>query len=403
MNPRLQAMTAEFEKLRSAITAIETKAASENRDLTEHEQTDVDTLYDRAEKLRPEIEAAAEKVRSLNATAEILSRVGLTPKAVEEKRSEFKTPSVGEFLAMHNRSLREYDSEAKEYMRAVAQQGLADNSGVVPQLILGDLIKFVDPSRPALNSFGTRPMWTGDGRRPRVTQSTSVAVQSAEFAELASQKMLITKDSLTRGTYGGYVEISEQDAEFTDPGMMQIIMEDLAEQYGVTTGNVVADTFVTACTNTTEVGGAAGALTGVTNANLVAAFWAAALQVYNQCKKLPDTMWVSADMWANLGARLDLDERPLFPGISPTNASGTMEGVASWGGRPVNLDFVVDPNFASGTIIIGRKQYGEVYETIKGTAVGAFNVGTLATQVGYRGYLGTYFRAEGFTRLVNAA
>lgn len=408
MNPRLTAMTAEFEKLRSAITTIETKAANEGRDLSDHEQTDVDQLYSRAEALRPEIEAAAEKVRSLNATADILSRVGLTPKAVEEKKADFKAPSVGEYVAMHVRSYfaekgDRPDSEAQEFMRAAAQQGLADNSGVVPTPIIGDLIKFVDPSRPALNSFGTRPMFVGTSYRPRVTQHTSVAVQSAEFAELASQKMLITKDALSRATYGGYVEISEQDMEFTDPGIMQIIMQSLAEQYGVTTGNVVADALVTAATNTYEEPGGASALTALTNDELTAAFWAMALQVYSQCKKLPDTLWVSTDMWANIGARVDTTDRPLYPGISPTNASGTMEGVASFSGRPVNLNFVVDPNFASGTVVMGRAQYGEVYETIRGTVTGAFKPSTLATEVGYYGNLGTYFRAEGFVRLINAA
>ena len=404
MNPRIKSLQEQFDKVRSGIEAIQTKAANEGRDLTDAEQADVETLFARAEELRPTIEGEAEKVRSLQSTADVLARIGLSAPATTIAQAKAPDlPTVGEFIAMYNRSLRQ-DPEAMEFMRAAAQQGLADNSGVVPTPILGDLIKFVDPARPALNSLVTRPMWTGTGYRPRVTQSTSVTSQAAEFTELASQKMLITKDALTRNTYGGYVEISEQDAEFTDPGVMQIIMEDLAQQYGVTTGNVVADALVAAATNTYELTGAAGAISTVANADLIKGLWAGANQVYTQCKKLPDTLWLAPNVWADFGGRTDTTGRPLFPQLGVQNSTGTLDGVGAWAGSPLaGIRMVVDPNFATDVMVIGRSQYGEVYEQIKGTAIGAFNVGTLATQVGYRGYLGTYFRAEGFVKFVNAA
>ncbi len=412
MNPRIKALQTEFDKVRSGIETIQTKAANEGRDLTDAEQADVDTLFKRAEDLRPVIETEAEKVRGLQSTAEVLARIGLSaPATITTAKPERPLPSVGEYITNYNRSLRG-DAEAAEFVRsfqaefarAAAQQGLSDNTGLVPTPILGDLIKFVDPARPALNSLTQRPMWTGTGYRPRVTQSTSVAVQAAEFSELASQKMAITKDALTRATYGGYVEISEQDAEFTDPGAMQIIMEDLAQQYGVTTGNVVADALVAAATNTYELTGAAGAISTVANADLIKGLWSGANQVYTQCKKLPDTLWLAPNVWADFGGRTDTAGRPLFPQLGVQNSTGTLDGVGAWAGSPLaGIRMVVDPNFANDVMIIGRSQYGEVYEQIKGTAIGAFNVGTLATQVGYRGYLGTYFRAEGFVKFVNAA
>jgi len=53
-------------------------------------------------------------------------------------------------------------------------------------------------------------------------------------------------------------------------------------------------------------------------------------------------------------------------------------------------------------MIIGAAKYAEVREQQKGLARGAFKPGTLATEVGYRGYMSLYFRAEGFVRIVNA-
>lgn len=412
MNPRIKALSAEFDRLKAGIKTIHDRAEAEHRDLTTDEQTQADELYNRAEVIRPEIEAEAAKSRSFTATAEILAGLGLEPKSTDDKRRSTNEPAApqmtpGEYLVLYNRASRG-DTDAGELLRsfhdrAAQQQALADNQGVVPDLLIGDLVKFVDAQRYTINSLGTKPMFRGNGRRPRVTQSTLIAAQATEFTEMSSRKMLITRDNLTRGTYGGYVEISEQDDEFSDPAMMQILLQDLAEQYAFITNDIVADALVAAATNTFELTGAAGAISTITNTNLNKGLWAAAGQVYTQCKQLPDTIWASVDIWQDFGGRVDTTERPLFPTLGPTNAAGTMEGVGSFGGRPVNLNFVVDPSFAAGTLIVGAKKYGEVYEQNKGLARGAFKPGTLSTEVGYRGYLATYFRAEGFVRVVNAA
>lgn len=413
MNPRLRALQAEFDRLRSGIDAIHNRAATDgNRDLTEEETADADALYDRAEKLRPEIEALAEKHRSFSATADVLQRLGMAPAPAATAvltRSAEPEMTAGEYLAMFHRAERFESPDAIERLRAIteharATQALADNAGVVPTLILGDLIKFVDSMRPTINSLTRRPMFKGDGRRPRVTQTTQVGAQAAEFDTLSSRKMAIVKDNLSRGTYGGYVEISEQDDEFTDPGMLQILLEDLAEQYGIITDDVVADALVAAATNTYELTGTAGALSNVTNANLHKGLWAAALQVYTQCKRLPDGMWCAPDVWAEFGGRVDTTDRPLYPSMGTTNASGSMTIASFEGGKPIQLDkFVVDPNFAAGTLILGNSKYGEVYEQDKGMARSLLSPSKLSTEVGYRGYLSTYFRAEGFVKVVNAA
>jgi len=286
-----------------------------------------------------------------------------------------------------------------------AQQALADNTGLVPTPIIGELIKFVDSERYLINALGTEPMFTGTASRPRVTQATLIGAQATEFTELSTRKMLITKDALTRGTYGGYVEISEQDQEFTDPSVLQIVIEDLAQQYGLITDTAVCTALVAAATNTFEMSGAAGAVSANTSpTSWNSALFGAAGQVYTQSRKLPTHFFCSVDVWVALGGLVDTAGRPIYPSLNPQNSNGMVDGVTNFQASPAGLKFVCDPNFAANTAIVGAvsRQTANVYEMIKGTATGAFKPGTLATEVGYRGFLGTYFRAEGFVRLVNA-
>jgi HK97 family phage major capsid protein len=413
---RLTALRQQFQTVKTAIDTIE-RGIPAGEDADDDTQAELDKLFDRAEQIKAELEPLAAKYESLEATAGIIAKLGLTNPAAgttDRAQQQPETPdiSIGEYLTTFNRARALGDRDALEQIqewrqaygvidRAPAQQALADNAGVVPQPVVAPLIKFLDAQRYAINSMRRLPMFTGSGNRPRVTQNTNVAVQAAEFGELATRKMLIVRDALTRGTYGGYVEISEQDEEFTEPAMMQIIIEDLAEMYANVTEDVVADALVAAATNTFELPGATPLNTSPAD-EVHKGLFTAANQVYTQCKKLPDTLWASPDMWAFIGGLTGSDLRPIYPNLSPMNAGGTMEGVVSWQGNPLGLKFVVSPGFAANTLVLGNSMYAEVREQDKGLARGAFKPGTLSTEVGYRGYLSTYFRAEGFVRIIDA-
>ena len=81
------------------------------------------------------------------------------------------------------------------FHRAAAHQTTADNAGLLPESIVEPVLNFVDNSRPLVNAIGTTDLGTGSWAYAKVTQHTQVDVQSAEKAELASRKMLITKTS----------------------------------------------------------------------------------------------------------------------------------------------------------------------------------------------------------------
>jgi HK97 family phage major capsid protein len=401
-NPRLVALRSEFDKVRAGIEAIEKKATDDNRDLSDSEQADSDALYARAETLRPDIESLADKERSISAVADVLSRLeGSRPTPANHVRNETvdPVPTPGEYVTTYLRSFT--DREAvdqvqewnKTYKRVLDNTVLADNAGLVPAPILGDIVKFIDASRPVVNSLTKRPMYVGDGKRPRIVTHSEVAEQANEFDELASTKMSIVKDSLTRKTYGGAVNISKQDIEFTDPGMLQVLIEDMFDQYGISTDNAAADGLVAAATNTTIL-----SPTESDSAVVIAALFEGANEVYTNSKRLPDTLWAAPDRWAWLGSLADGDGRQMFPSLNPMNAMGSLE-LTSFSGNPLGLRFVVDPNFASGVMVIGNSKFGEVYEQQAGL-LRVEQPSTWSVQVAVGGYMSLYFRAEGFSEFV---
>lgn len=415
--PRVETLAAEADKLRAQIATLE---AADN--LSSEAGADLEAAYTRLEEITPDLERSTRRLTAVNAAAALQQAIAGRPSPADPAGGDLvrsNLPTAGEYLAAYLATaaqaaggspagdaadrLRAWNDDL---MRAPAQQAIADNAGVIPSPIVADLVKFVDPERYLVNALGTRPMFMGTSTRPRVTQTTQVGAQATEFIELATRKMLIVKDALTRNTYGGYVEISAQDAEFSDPGMLQIIQQDLAEQYGIVTDAAVCAALVTAATNTLEMAGAAGAISAITvPATWATAFATGAVQVFTQSKKLPTHLLVSADVWGTLLGLVDSTGRPVYPMLGPTNANGSFpNGVVSFEtpNGPLSLRFVVDPNFAANTAIIARGQFAEVYEAQRGITVGAFKPGTLSTELGYYGFLGTYMRAEGFVRLVNA-
>ena len=76
---------------------------------------------------------------------------------------------------------------------------------------------------------------------PIVTQQPAVAVQGSagaaadEKAELTSQKMTITRTTVTAVTYGGYLNVSKQDIDFSSPPIMQEVIDGLAAAYAIQT------------------------------------------------------------------------------------------------------------------------------------------------------------------------
>lgn len=170
------------------------------------------------------------------------------------------------------------------FFRAAEHQTTGDNLGVIPDPIVGEVVNFVDAARPLVNVLGPRPLPSNTWHRPVVTQSTSVAKQGSagaeadEKSELVSQKMVLGRLDATAVTYGGYVNVSRQNIDFTNGQIMDIIIRDLAAQYALQT-EAALGTELDASTAT-----AVGYGASPTADTIKAALWAAAGDIYGTTK-----------------------------------------------------------------------------------------------------------------------
>src|SRR5207342_3106104 len=173
------------------------------------------------------------------------------------------------------------------FTRAAAHQKTSDNLGVVPDPIIGDVVNFIDASRPLVNFLGPQNMTSATWYRPKVTQRTLVAAQGSagaaadEKSELSSQKMPITRLTGTAVTYGGYVNVSRQDIDFSQPSMLDVVINDLASQYAVQT-EAALGVLVGNQANNVELTGAGAAALAV--GPLTEGLWTAVANVYATMK-----------------------------------------------------------------------------------------------------------------------
>jgi len=289
------------------------------------------------------------------------------------------------------------------YMRAAAHQKTSDNLGVVPDPIIGDVVNFIDASRPAVNFLGARDLPSATWYRPKVTQRTLVAAQGSagaaadEKSELTSQKMTITRLTGNAVTYGGYVNVSRQDIDFAQPSMLDVVVQDLASQYAIQT-EAVLGTLVQTQANNIEVAGSAGSETA---ANLSAALWAAAAAVYTAVKGQGRIFLVVPPSRLALWGQL-------FAPINPQNAQSSGFNASDFGsgilGNISGIPVICSPGYPTVTNHLGSVMSSaaiEVYEQ----RVGALQVtepSVLGVQVAYAGYFTPMLiETAGVQRIVN--
>lgn len=267
---------------------------------------------------------------------------------------------------------------------ALQDQTTADTPGILPTPIVGDVVNTIDASRPFITSVGARSMGGIPGKqfsRPKVTQHVQVGKQAAEKTEVASRKMIIGSVDFLKETYGGAVDISRQDIDWTSPSAWDALVRDLSAVYGAETENAVADAFAAAVT----------ASVGATTADLAGwatALYAAAASCYQggaaagstPMGKLPNRLWMSTDMWATFGAMTDVARMVTVPGVFSTG------DLSSFSGDVLGVPRVVVPSFPAGTAILGPSDGYEVYEETIGL-LSAVEPSLLGVQVAYGGYI----------------
>lgn len=378
----LARIAAEIEERQSFVDGLVEDAEKNGRDLNEQEMELVTRARERVGKLSDQMEPLKEARRiSHESSAKIAELAGFMQDRAEEKPREPEYDSPGAYLVERWRAGLGSEEAVRRldlYHRAAAHQTTADNPGLIPTPILAPVISFVDSNRPLVTWLGPRQLPGQNWNRPKVTQHTSVAVQSAEKAELVSQKMTISKIPGTATTYGGYVNVSRQNIDFTQPGIMDVVINDLAGVYATQTEAAACAAFDAAAT-------AGLALpTGANTADqLAASLWDAASKIYTATKGQGRVAaFMSPAMLAAIG--------PLFPPVPaiPSQSPGGMSAADFNSGLVGNVSGIpvyVSPGVGASRILVFSSAAAEVYED----RIGSLQVvepSVLGVQVAYAGY-----------------
>ena len=394
---KLTVLKEEFTSLKTGIEKIEAAAESAGRDLTDSEQMDVDKLYERASAIKPQIESEAEKHNNIAEVGNILDRISV-PHASKNRASapSDKEMTAGEFLSNALKvqaglmSADEHLDRASAYIDR-ASQVVADTAGIVPEPIIGDLIELYDSTRPVFNSFTSRPMpqYGKTFSRPKITQHVATGNQATELTAVASQKMVIGSDTVTKFTEAGYLDLSQQDVDWTDPAALQLVLQDFVKVYSRRTevrasAFLVAGVTATSTWNISDVG------------NAVKTFVDAFLAVGNSAEEDPDTCWMDRTSWGQLAQLTNT-------GDDRTALSMIKETLTDYGVTPPNFvvgRFLATADATPGPVrIVGSSRLVESYEQTNGLLQVA-QPDILGQRVAYSGYGAHFITPAGFVKLV---
>jgi HK97 family phage prohead protease len=285
-----------------------------------------------------------------------------------------------------------------EALRAAAPDVVtSDTPGVLPTPILGPVYNNFIGRRPVVDAVGAKSM-PGGGKvfiRPEVTTHTSIGASLAEMTN-QSGTFVVSSNQVTKQIFGGYVNISEADLDWTDPAILSILLDDMGRIYANATDNYAADT-LRAGASVTRNFTAASLVDPSAWSEWVAGSAATILSSSNG--NLPTHIFVSPDIWGNLLGLSDTSDRPLFPQIGPMNAYGNLAPGQN-NGNAFGLSVIVDRNFANATLIAGDASGYELFEQQKG-AISLDNPSTLSRTIAFRGYFAALMIDE--TKFVRAA
>lgn len=376
----LSRFQAELEERRTFMDGLIEAAESAGRDLTT-EETD---LYTRARdrmqviagQMKPLQEGARIAIESRQRTEEL---VGMYANARNPQAAKIEYRSAGAYIAdMYWDLLGDTDAHQRRelFHRAAAHQTTVDNPGLLPEAIVQPIVNFIEIARPMTATLGPTDLGPGAWSYARVTQHTQVTKQAGgEKTELASRKMLITKTPLGADTFGGYVNVSKQDINRTSPSILDMVINDLAEQYAIETEQEVGDVLTAAA----QVGPVIPVTP--TAANVATAIWGAAGSVaaatHGQGRIV---VALSPDQLGIIG--------PIFPPINPTNGFGSGFSAANLAqgevGSISGLTVIMSAGLAADTILVYSTAAAKAFEYRYGN-LQVVEPSVWGVQVGYAG------------------
>ena len=294
----------------------------------------------------------------------------------------FKLPSASEWISAQMQG-GAVAAEFNARIRAAAPDvTTGDLDGIMPLPILAPIYSGIQGLRPVVDAFQARQMPQG-GKIfivPKITTHTSIGGPQVQNTTITAGQFIVDDIQVQKDIYGGYVEVSEASIDWSSPEVLSGLLEDMGKEYALQTDNAAADALLAGTSQAT------GNVAPTDPTDWIAKVYASANTILAQGNYLPDHLFVSGDVFAQLGSLVGTDDRPLFPQVGPMNAFGTMNA----GSREAvvfGLRLVVDTNFAAKTTIVGAAATGafRCYEQQKG-AISLDNPSTLSRTIAFRGY-----------------
>jgi HK97 family phage prohead protease len=326
----------------------------------------------------PEEETMSAVTPTVEASAETVPTAPIFATA----RRETPLPTAVEYIAAAISGGDQWRAMSEALRAAAPDIVTTDTPGILPTPIVQPVYNNFIGRRPVVDAVGVRAMPAG-GKvfiRPEVTTHTSIGASIGEQAPTAGT-MVVFNNQVTKQIFGGYVNISEADIDWSDPSILQVVLDDMGRIYANATDNYAADQLVAGASVTQAFALADVAKPEVWSAEIAEA---AATILSSSDGNLPTHLFVDPTRWRNLLSLADTANRPLFPQVGPMNAYGDL-GVNAYGGNAFGLQVVVDRNFAAGTAIVGDASGYELFEQQKGT-MSIESPSTLSRTIALRGY-----------------
>lgn len=376
----------EVEERTAFIEGTAANAQDAERDLTDNEKELISEARKRIEVAEEQLEiltaARSSQQRARQRAEDLQKAMSKMRREVDKGEVEYRTAGawIADSVKAHNGD-RSAQERIEVFTREAAHQKTGDNEGTIPDPIVGDVINFIDAARPIVSAIGPQPLTSATWHRPHVTQHTSVGVQGSsgdaadEKAELSSQKMTITRLSADAVTYGGYVNVSRQNIDFSSPQILDIVINDLAAQYAIQTEAAVGDELAATSTTAEEYDTS-------TDGSVANALWNAAATAYTAVKGQGRLILaVAPDVLSVFG--------PLFAPVNPRDAQSPGFEAGRFGqgqmGLISGIDTVMSAGLGSGEAFLFSTAALEVFEQRVGT-LQVTEPSVLGLQVAYAGY-----------------
>ena len=299
-----------------------------------------------------------------------------------QARKDVKLPTPVEYLSAAIKGGAHWAEMRNILKFAAPDVTTTEIPGVVPTPVVGSIYNNFQGKRPAIDALGARSMSAIPGSsfvRPVVTTNVSQGLQSPQNSTLTAGTFGISELTFNKGSFGGYVELSEQAMDWSAPEVLGALLDDMSRIYANGTDALACDAITDGVTQTL----AFGTLTDPADW----AAWigdAAADILVNSNGNHPSHLMIGTSIWASLMKLVDSTGRPLFPNVSPMNAYGSLD-VTSDMGMAFGCRVVVDRNFADDTLILCDPSGAEYYEQVKGS-LQLDSPSTMSKVISFRGY-----------------